>query len=394
MAEFDTLTAMGDVPGTLGYISPERLLGKPATTAADIWAVGVMLWEALAGRASVPRTAASNETSRRIQSGAPPLETVRPDLPQALCKAVASALALNPARRPEAGVLAEELRSLAKKRRRAQGREQRRGESRGSARAQRSLRSLPRRALPAGACALATGWVASTLPFYPAQWPLGLAAVAAALGFAAPRAGLAFALAVAFFPLANISLGLGDPLRGARGRLARARLERRPGRAARARRAAARAARRARPRSARGAGRARAPAARACRPAPPCCSPPLVAGLRHERLPFDGSVPPLGLGIAGSEQPGRRRATRSGRRCSPIPALLAETAVFAAAAALLPSVRGRGPWPRRAVRGRVPRRRRRRRARRRRCCRSSAPPGSPPRRSPSKPADIRLDGAG
>ncbi len=31
MAEFETLTAHGDVPGTLAYISPERLAGEPAT---------------------------------------------------------------------------------------------------------------------------------------------------------------------------------------------------------------------------------------------------------------------------------------------------------------------------------------------------------------------------
>src|SRR3954453_3708123 len=48
MAEFDTLTARGDVPGTLAYVSPERLHGEETTEAADVWAVGVMLWEALA----------------------------------------------------------------------------------------------------------------------------------------------------------------------------------------------------------------------------------------------------------------------------------------------------------------------------------------------------------
>src|SRR3954462_8594122 len=42
MAEFDTLTAHGHVPGTLAYISPERLRGEEGTTAADIWAVGVI----------------------------------------------------------------------------------------------------------------------------------------------------------------------------------------------------------------------------------------------------------------------------------------------------------------------------------------------------------------
>ena len=48
--EADTLTAIGDVPGTLAYIAPERLAGGEASTRSDVWAVGVMLWEALAGQ--------------------------------------------------------------------------------------------------------------------------------------------------------------------------------------------------------------------------------------------------------------------------------------------------------------------------------------------------------
>src|SRR6187431_490963 len=42
--EADTLTAVGDVPGTLAYISPERLSGKEASERSDVWAVGVILW--------------------------------------------------------------------------------------------------------------------------------------------------------------------------------------------------------------------------------------------------------------------------------------------------------------------------------------------------------------
>src|SRR6058998_1354054 len=87
MAEFDTLTAIGDVPGTLAYVSPERLLGKTATPAADVWAAGLMLWEALAGRHPL-RGATVAQTTRLIQAGAPPLESVRSDLPSGLCTAV------------------------------------------------------------------------------------------------------------------------------------------------------------------------------------------------------------------------------------------------------------------------------------------------------------------
>ena len=53
LEDADTLTAVGDVPGTLAYISPERLHGEAAGPPADVWAVGVLLWEAFAGPPSV-----------------------------------------------------------------------------------------------------------------------------------------------------------------------------------------------------------------------------------------------------------------------------------------------------------------------------------------------------
>ena len=53
-----------------------------------------------------------------------------------------------------------------------------------------------------------TGWTAAALPFYPARWPLLLAALAAGLTAARARLGLAFSLAVPVLPLGNISSGL------------------------------------------------------------------------------------------------------------------------------------------------------------------------------------------
>ena len=82
MAEFDTLTALGDVPGTLAYIAPERLQGLTATSAADVWGVGVLLWEMLAGEH--PFWGGDLvETSRRIQAGAPALASLRPEIGRA-----------------------------------------------------------------------------------------------------------------------------------------------------------------------------------------------------------------------------------------------------------------------------------------------------------------------
>src|SRR5262249_59052214 len=94
--------------GTLAYIAPERLAGAETTEAADIWAVGVMLWEALAGRHPFWRSSLL-ETARAIEDGAPPLETQRPDLSKPLLNAIARALDLNPARRPDAASVAASL---------------------------------------------------------------------------------------------------------------------------------------------------------------------------------------------------------------------------------------------------------------------------------------------
>src|SRR5437899_1146395 len=83
MEEAETLTGVGDVPGTLAYIPPERLGGEQSGPAGDVWAVGVLLWEALAGTHPF-WTSSLFDTARAIEAGAPPLATVRPDLPRRL----------------------------------------------------------------------------------------------------------------------------------------------------------------------------------------------------------------------------------------------------------------------------------------------------------------------
>ena len=68
-----------------------------------------------------------------------------------------------------------------------------------------------------------------------------------------------------------------------------------------------------------------------------------VAGLARERLPFDGTVPPRGLGIAGSNRP-TAVAYALWRALDQHPIVLAEAGALAVAAVALPYVRGRGPW--------------------------------------------------
>jgi hypothetical protein len=190
----DTLTAVGDVPGTLAYIAPERLAGEEATGAADVWAVGVLLWEALAGRH--PFWAVSPlETARRVEHGAQPLAQLRPDLPQELCRAVDRMLSLDPRKRPTARQALNLLRTV----------EERRTERR---RAATSPIVLRERAPHAALAALFAGSTAFLLPFFPTGWPFLLAALAALAALLSPRTGLALALAVPVLPLGNVSLGL------------------------------------------------------------------------------------------------------------------------------------------------------------------------------------------
>ena len=191
--EAETLTAVGDVPGTLAYISPERLAGEQGTAAGDVWAVGVMLWEALAGRHPFWRPSLM-ETGRAIEEGAPSLRTARPDLPEALLDAVDRALDIDPRKRPTAAKLAALLRDARPRR--------------GPKSASNRLLLAPERLAPAAVSGVVAGFAAALLPFWPPGFAFGFAALAALLGFFRPRLGLGAALAVGILPVGNLSLGL------------------------------------------------------------------------------------------------------------------------------------------------------------------------------------------
>ncbi|HEY2355684.1 MAG TPA: serine/threonine-protein kinase [Gaiellaceae bacterium] len=196
MGDAETLTEQGDVPGTLAYISPERLAGEPATAAADVWAVGVMLWEALAGRHPFWR-GSMLETARAIESGARPLGELRPGLPKRLLRLVDRALSQDPGKRPSARDLADELRDLAH------------AEKKAPTRATVSLPSLSLRdrAVTASLGAVLAGWTAATIPFFPHGWAFLLAGAVVAATLARERVGIVLALAVPIFPIGNYSAG-------------------------------------------------------------------------------------------------------------------------------------------------------------------------------------------
>ena len=208
--EADTLTAVGDVPGTLAYISPERLRGAEAVPASDVWAVGILLWEALAGRhpfwgVPLPQMAAA------IEAGAPALQPERPDLPKRLLQTVDRALDADPARRPSAAALAEELRHAWDERRRQPRKRARRRLRMPSLSVPRPAVPRPRSAeafIPPALAALAVLAGGLMLPFYPSGWPYVLAALVGCVAVWSPRLALALALAVPVLPLGNLALGM------------------------------------------------------------------------------------------------------------------------------------------------------------------------------------------
>jgi hypothetical protein len=330
MAESETLTAQGDVPGTLAYIAPERLAGEDSTGAADVWAVGVMLWESLSGRHPFWQTSML-DTARAIETGAPSLSALRPDLPKDLLQLVDRALSLEPARRPSAGDLARALRGAAAPRRKKKSR------SGGLV--------IPAEATSFGAAALAAGfagWTATALPFYPHGWAPGLAIGAAAVTALRPRLGLAVALAVPVLPLGNVSVGLA--LVYAAVAAAWMALSWREPRGALLFAAAAALA----PLAALGlvplavAGIRSAPR-RAAQAALAVIVAAVVAGVRGVPLPFTAEAPPLGVGVAGAADPLDVVGSLA-RAAAAHPGLLLEAGVLAAVAAALPFARARGFW--------------------------------------------------
>jgi tRNA A-37 threonylcarbamoyl transferase component Bud32 len=93
------VTASGEVKGKLGYVAPEIYTGEPASRQSDIYAMGVVLWELLAGRRLFDE-AADAATMHRVLTGAvPPLSSVRDDVPIEVDAVLARALALDPAMR-------------------------------------------------------------------------------------------------------------------------------------------------------------------------------------------------------------------------------------------------------------------------------------------------------
>ncbi len=108
LVEDDALTRTGDVVGTLAYMAPEQAEGRRVDARTDLYALGLVLYEALAGSNPV-RGANPAATARKVGTVLAPLRRVRPDLPVALGAAIDRAVRPRPADRGTVADLADAL---------------------------------------------------------------------------------------------------------------------------------------------------------------------------------------------------------------------------------------------------------------------------------------------
>jgi serine/threonine protein kinase len=93
------MTETGSIMGTAQYLSPEQAQGHAVTATSDLYSIGVMLYEMLAGRLPFEGDSAVSIALKHLSEPPPPLSQLRPDVHPALESVVMAALAKDPARR-------------------------------------------------------------------------------------------------------------------------------------------------------------------------------------------------------------------------------------------------------------------------------------------------------
>ena len=108
-----SLTATGMLVGTPAYLAPEQVAGEAADHRADLFALGVVMYQALAGEAPFTGPTPTAVLLKRLAADPVPVETLRPDLPIALARLVQRCLARDPAERVQsAGEVVEALQAI------------------------------------------------------------------------------------------------------------------------------------------------------------------------------------------------------------------------------------------------------------------------------------------
>ena len=111
----DDLTSPNIMMGTAKYLSPEQVRGKKLDGRADLYSLGLVLYECLAGRVPFLGESDADTALARLQRDPTDLSRLRATLPTGLVVVIHQLLARNPAHRPASGTeLAASLREAAK----------------------------------------------------------------------------------------------------------------------------------------------------------------------------------------------------------------------------------------------------------------------------------------
>jgi serine/threonine protein kinase len=94
-----SITQVGSVLGTAAYLAPEQAAGEEAGPAADLYGLGVVAYQLLAGRLPYEAASLTELALKQQREIPPPLHHVDPSIPPALAVAVERALALTPRER-------------------------------------------------------------------------------------------------------------------------------------------------------------------------------------------------------------------------------------------------------------------------------------------------------
>jgi serine/threonine protein kinase len=102
-------TGSGQIVGTPRYMSPEQCLGQRVGARSDLYSLGILLYEMLAGRPPFVDPLQSALLVKQATAPAPPLPRLRQDIPRPLALAVHTLLAKRPEDRPRTAALAKLL---------------------------------------------------------------------------------------------------------------------------------------------------------------------------------------------------------------------------------------------------------------------------------------------
>jgi predicted Ser/Thr protein kinase len=102
-------TGSGQLIGTPRYMSPEQCLGQRVGARSDLYSLGVLLYEMLAGRPPFVDPLQSALLIKQATAPAPPLPKLRPDIGRPLALAVHTLLAKRPDDRPRTAAIAKAL---------------------------------------------------------------------------------------------------------------------------------------------------------------------------------------------------------------------------------------------------------------------------------------------